>query len=125
MTPRDRLFLTRARKIVEQHVGDHHFDVQQFVNELGYSRTQTHRKIKQLADRSCSLFILEIRLKHAARLLRTEANCIYEIASRVGFNHHSYFTKCFKEKYGCLPREYRICGESLNSDSMVDWSTGV
>jgi AraC-like DNA-binding protein len=31
---------------------------------------------------------------------------VSEIMYKVGFNSHSYFTKCFREYYGVAPTEY-------------------
>ena len=52
-------------------------------------------------------YLAEYRLARAAELLKTSAAPIGEIARRVGFGQLSHFGKCFKEKTGLSPREYR------------------
>ncbi|RMD82470.1 MAG: AraC family transcriptional regulator, partial [Lentisphaerae bacterium] len=50
----------------------------------------------------------QIRMQAAAELLRRQpALSIQEIAERVGFNEATYFSRCFRETFGCSPRQYR------------------
>mgnify|MGYP003048688383 CR=1 FL=1 len=51
-------------------------------------------------------FIRSIRLKRAAQLLQGSQLPIVEIANRVGFSSPSYFSKCFREMFGMLPKQY-------------------
>ena len=51
-------------------------------------------------------YIQLIRLKKAAELLSTGEYQINEIAYLVGFNTPSYFSKCFQNQFGLLPRDF-------------------
>lgn len=52
-------------------------------------------------------YLTEYRLSKAASLIRTTDEPIGNIASKAGFHHMSHFGKCFKEKTGYAPRDYR------------------
>jgi len=73
---------------------------------VGCSKSQLYRKMIQLTGESPNTFILEYRLKEALKLLRKNAGNISEIAFGTGFSSPSYFTKCFKKKFGLLPVAY-------------------
>jgi AraC-like DNA-binding protein len=76
------------------------------MEELAVSRTQLFRKLKAITNYSANQFIRNIKLKRAAQLLRQQSYNITEVLYLSGFNSPSYFTSCFKEVYGCLPKEY-------------------
>ncbi len=52
-------------------------------------------------------YLMEYRLSKAASLIKSTDEPIGDIASKVGFHHLSHFGKCFKEKTGYAPKEYR------------------
>ena len=53
-------------------------------------------------------FILNYRLKHAAALLQQYPDIpIAEVSDRCGFISPVYFSRCFKNQYGCTPQNYR------------------
>lgn len=52
-------------------------------------------------------YLMEYRLSKAAKLLKNTNCSIAKISSSVGFNQMSHFGKCFKEKTGVSPRDYR------------------
>ena len=52
-------------------------------------------------------YLMECRLSKAADLLKTTDLPIGVISENVGFHQVSHFGKCFKEKTGCSPRDYR------------------
>lgn len=52
-------------------------------------------------------YLLKVRLRRAAELLRKSALPVGEIAAQCGFNDSNYFTKRFRSLYGESPRNYR------------------
>ena len=50
--------------------------------------------------------VKNFRLNKAAELIANGVR-IAEAAERLGFASSSHFAKCFKEKFGMLPKDYR------------------
>jgi len=92
-----------------------------------YSRTNFYRKIdleeiaavayvspnsfcrwfKSRAQKTYSRFLIELRVRHACRLLAESRLCAKKICVESGFNNFSNFHKCFKEVMGKSPMEYQ------------------
>ena len=100
-------FLERLTTIIEEGMGDENFGVEILGEQLGMSRSQIHRKLKAITNQSASEFIRNFRLQRAAELILQDAGNIAEIAYQVGFNSQAYFTRSFKDAFGCSPREYK------------------
>lgn len=103
----DRMFLARAVELVEVNINTPGYSVEQLSRDMCMDRTGLYRKLTALLDRSPSLFIRDIRLRNAARLLKEGQLTVTEIADATGFSTTSYMSKCFQERYGCRPSEYR------------------
>lgn len=103
---REAEFLEKTIRIIDEHMADEEFSVEALQREMGMSRMQLHRKLKALTDQSASDFIRHIRLQRAADLLQQPGIQIAEAAYLSGFNHLSYFAKCFKDQFGMLPSEF-------------------
>ena len=106
VTSADEKFLYRVSDIIEKHIADYNFTVDNFAREIGMSRMQLHRKLNAVTGQAASDFIRNFRLKRAAKLLKGKHGNIGEIAYDVGFNNPSYFSECFKKLFGVLPSEY-------------------
>lgn len=106
LSNRDAEFLEKAVKVIEVNINEESFSVEQLQREIGMSRMQLHRKLKALTNLSASDFIRSIKLKRAAQILKQPGIQIAEAAYLSGFNHMSYFSKCFKDQFGVLPSEY-------------------
>ena len=103
----DEIFLHRAIGLVEAHINDSDYSINDFVNEMGMSRSALYRKLKALTDQSITEFIRTIKLKRAGQLiLQTQLN-ISEIAFDLGFNDLKHFRKSFQKLFDELPSEYR------------------
>ncbi len=103
----DDEFLKKAVQIVEENISNPDLNVEMLMNKLCVSRTQLFRKLKAVTNYSASQFIRNIKLKRAAQLLQYKSYNITEVLYLSGFNSPSYFSACFKEMYGCLPKEYQ------------------
>jgi AraC-like DNA-binding protein len=102
----DEKFLQKAFGIVEEHLDDSEFTVEQFVQLMAMSQMQLYRKLKALAGLSANEFIRTTRLNHAAQMIKKKSGNIAEICYAVGFNNPSWFAECFKKQFGVSPSEY-------------------
>jgi len=98
-------FLQKFFGLLEEHLDDTSFGIEDMIAELGMSRMTLFRKIKTLTGYSTSDLIRNYRLNRAAELLK-EGITISETAYKVGFNSLAYFSKCFKDLYQMTPSEF-------------------
>lgn len=99
----DDRFLQQVMGYIREQLDNDQLSVEDIAREVGFSRSQLHRKLKALINKSASQMVSEIRLNEAKRMLEQQAGSVSEIAYSVGFSNLSYFTKSFKEKFGVLP----------------------
>ncbi|MEY3050869.1 MAG: hypothetical protein RLY31_654 [Bacteroidota bacterium] len=103
---REKVFLDKIRKVVEENMEDEQFGIPQLCQQLNMSRSQLHRKLKALTGGSTSQLINEVRMSHARRLLiETDLN-ITEVAYQVGVAPN-YFSRAFKAFAGIAPKDFR------------------
>jgi len=102
----DEKFLQKLQTILDTQLANADFTAEECATQIGISRMQLHRKLKSLFGVSATEFIRNERLKNAAELLKKGNGNISEIAYSVGFNEISYFSRCFKDHFGCTPTEY-------------------
>ncbi|MFD1143465.1 ATP-binding protein [Larkinella insperata] len=98
-------FLEKLYGIIEKHLENSNFGVEELATEIAISRTTLNRKLKALTGLSTRDLIRNYRLRQARELLRQGYNSS-ETAYRVGFESPAYFTKSFREFYGMTPLEY-------------------
>jgi len=90
---------------VRQNMRFEEFSIDVLAEQMNMSRSSFYRKIKALTDMTPVDFMKTQRLERAAQLLR-QGQRITEVADQVGFTSSSYFAKCFRAKYGVLPKDY-------------------
>lgn len=74
---------------------------------IGVERSYLSRVFLQEYHESPQKYLLKLRLERACGLLENSSLSIAEIASRVGYDDYSSFTKIFRQKMGMSPTEYR------------------
>ena len=102
----DRDLVEKAISIVEDNLLNYSFSIDLFAEELNLSRSSLHRKLKALTNQTASEFITYIRLSKALKMFKSGYSNIEEVGFSVGFNSHSYFTRCFKKQFGESPKQY-------------------
>lgn len=104
----DKDILDKAISIIEANISNADFNMNIFAREMGMARTNLFTKIKAITGQTPNDFIINIRLKKGAYLLRNNPELnITEIAERIGFSSSRYFSKCFKDLYNISPLSYR------------------
>lgn len=102
----DEKLLRKINRVVSLHLDDTSFSVNTFAHEVGVSNVQLYRKLTSLTGYSPNDYIRHLRLQRAGYLLHKKFGNVSEVAYTVGFNSLSYFSKCFREKFGCTPCTY-------------------
>ena len=104
----DKQLLEHAMRIIDRFYTDSSFTVDTFAREIGMSRTALFTKWKTLTGQTPKNFILNLRLRKAAVMLRNRPEMsIADVSYANGFTSARYFCKCFKDVYKQTPTEFR------------------
>ena len=106
MTDSDNQLSSKVIAIIRQNMENTEFSVEELAREIGMSRVHLNRKLKETMNISPSNLIRSIRLKQAAYLLINNKVNISEVAYKVGFSTHSYFSNSFHDYFGMTPKEF-------------------
>ena len=111
MSSNDRKFMDKLVDLMEKNMDNGELVVDDLVQELAVSRSVFFKKLKTLTGLAPIEFIKEMRIKRAVQLIETGEYSMTQIAYMVGINDPRYFSKCFKQKMGMTPTEYRDKGK--------------
>lgn len=103
ISPRDKVFLDKLYKFMDEHLSEVEFNVSSLSTEMGMSRTSLFSKTKALLGESPQTFITNYRLNKAMDLLKTHDLNVSEVSYRVGFGTLTGFSRSFKNKFGVPP----------------------
>lgn len=106
MNNADNQLATKVIAIIRKNIENTEFSVEELSREVGMSRVHLNRKLKEMMNISPSNLIRSIRLKQAAYLLINNKVNISEVAYKVGFSTHSYFSNSFHDYFGMTPKEF-------------------
>lgn len=103
----DRKFMDKLVELMEQNMDNGDLVVDDLVREVAVSRSVFFKKLKTLTGLAPIEFIKEMRMKRAVRLMENGEFNMTQISYMVGINDPRYFSKCFKQKMGMTPTEYK------------------
>jgi len=102
----DEDFMKNVIAVIEKHIAEEEFTIEEFESEFAMSKSQIYRKLKAITGKSPSLYIRSVRLAKAKSMIESQSGNISEIAYSVGFSSPTYFSKCFKEEFGQSPSDF-------------------
>lgn len=105
----DKKFLNHVMEVMKASYKNSDFEVSNFCEAVGVSKTILNQKLQSLVGQSAGQFIRNYRLNLARDLILKHQGqkdiSIAEIAYEVGFNDPKYFTRCFTKEFNITPRE--------------------
>jgi len=101
----DEKFIEKIFTVINEHLSEEEFSIEDIAMEIGMSRAQIYRKIKALTGKSPSLYLRSVRLSKAKEMIKEGKGTISEISFWVGFSSPAYFSRCYKEEYGYPPSD--------------------
>lgn len=106
LSPQDEMLLETLFCTLEENWQDPGFTGTEFCQRMTMSKSQLYRKTIALLGLSPNVLLKEFRLDKARELLKKHRLTISQTTFDSGFTSPSYFTKCFKKKFGLLPEAY-------------------
>lgn len=105
----------RMRRFLE-YISSHYagaITLEELAASASVSKTEALRCFRQTLQTTPYRYVMEYRLSKAADLLKETDLPVGEIAELTGFHQQSYFGKCFKEKTGMTPGQFRHTKKEL------------
>lgn len=103
----DDSFMRKLLQVMNDNIENSELNIDMLASEFNMSRTVFFTKIKSLTGFSPVEFIREMRFERAAEYMRTTNMSISEISYQVGIDDPRYFSRCFKQKFGETPSDYK------------------
>jgi AraC-like DNA-binding protein len=103
---RSLLRLASVVSFLEQNY-EKSIELQELVRLSGMPRRTFLRTFETCFGRPPITYLIDLRIRHACRLLQSTGTSITQIALQVGFNDSNYFSRKFHQITGITPREYR------------------
>jgi len=105
-TPFDQKLISKAIAVIENNIASASFSVEDFSNEVGFSRMQLHRKLKSLVGYSATEFINTIKINYATKMFDSGCDRLNEAMDAIGLASYSHFNKLFKKINGKTVSDY-------------------
>jgi len=106
LSPQDEIMLESLFSQLDKNWQNPDFDVDDYCHAMAMSKSQLYRKTIALTGLSPNTLLKDYRLERAKELMKKQHYTISQITFDSGFTSPSYFTKCFKKKFGLLPMNY-------------------
>jgi AraC-like DNA-binding protein/ligand-binding sensor protein len=107
---RDRLrgypYLERAAAYAREHCCEE-ISAAEVARACGVSPAHLSRSFRKAMGMTFSEYRAGLRIAEAQRLLVRTSMSVMEVALRVGFSRHSYFSRCFRRALGVTPLDFR------------------
>lgn len=107
VNPQDEHFIEKLVKIIEENIEDFEFTIEELGQQMLMSRSVFFKKVKSLTGLAPVEFVRDVKMNRAAQLLTSGRYMVKETAYMVGISDTKYFTRCFKNKFGITPLEYK------------------
>jgi adenylate cyclase len=103
----DKTLIERFDQIIDINLENSSFSTDKVCLDLGVSRSQLHRTVKEKTTLSVTLYIRKRRIDKAKILLSTTQMRVSEIANAVGIDSPQNFSKYFTEEFNVSPSDFR------------------
>lgn len=93
--------------VLDKRYSDSRVSVEDLASDMNMSQSTLNRRARSIVGKSPLEMLNEYRLNMAAQMLKDEkaGKSISDVAYDVGFSDPAYFTKKFKDYFGCTPSQ--------------------
>lgn len=98
-------FEHKARAIIQAHLTEPGFDVDDLAEEMAVSRSTLYRRARENDALSPAALVRDVRMNTAHELLKTNEGTVTEVAYAVGYESLSSFSDQFRSHFGYSPSQ--------------------
>ncbi len=73
----------------------------------GINEHKLKSAFKSIHGKTAFSYLREVRMDHAASLLKEDRLSVIQVANEVGYSNASHFARAFKDRHGLLPKAYQ------------------
>ncbi len=99
--------MLELKAYVDLHFADKDLNLKAVSQRFNYSYKYVSNAFIALTRIPFSVYLNNLRLNHAQKLLESGIKNIQEVADSTGFSDAQYFSKAFKKRFNQTPTEYR------------------
>lgn len=106
----DRWFLNKVKEYIEQNIGNSDANIEDMAIYAASSRSSLNRRLRSLMGITAAQLLINARMERASQLLSPSDGprpSVSEVAYRCGYSDPHYFSRCFKQRFGVSPTEYK------------------
>lgn len=107
----DEELMDKINRYINENLSEAAMNVDGLSDYVGLSRSQLHRRMKDIVGVAPSDYIRNVKLRKACEMLSHGDVDIAQVAYSLGFNAQSHFSTLFKRYTGMTPSEYRAMGK--------------
>lgn len=102
----DDKLLEKVTAMINKHISDSNYSIEDLASDVGYSRVHLHRKMREMTGLTTRDYVRNVRMKYASELLAEKGYEIADVAIMTGYATTNYFSQAFRAYYGMTPTAY-------------------
>lgn len=102
------MMIEPALKYIDENYTGENISVAHLASLCGVSETYLRRLFRTAFSASPAIYMRNMRIKYAKRLLRSGEYSVTDAAMLSGFSDAAYFSREFKRSVGMSPSEYLL-----------------
>lgn len=106
LTPREMDSVVEVSEFIKNYP-ETQLCIKQLSHKSGLSPSKLQEGFKLMHDRTVSDYIRDVRVRKSEDLIKNTDLNISEVVYSIGLTSRSYFSKIFKKKYHCSPKQYK------------------
>ncbi len=106
LTPREMDSVVEVSEFIKNYP-ETQLCIKQLSHKSGLSPSKLQEGFKLMHDRTVSDYIRDVRVRKSEELIKNTDLNISEVVYSIGLTSRSYFSKIFKKKYNCSPKQYK------------------
>ncbi|CAM1342145.1 helix-turn-helix domain-containing protein [Tenacibaculum aestuarii] len=114
LNPEAENFLLSLLSTISKNYQNPNFNIPNIASMMMMCKTKLYRNCKATTGKSINQIVKEFRLLKSIKSITVGTSDINQTSIEVGFNSSSYFSNCFKKKFGISPTTLQKQQEELN-----------